>query len=147
MTGPRDDLVGRQFGRLTVIRLAERRPRDHGITWLVRCNCGRRPEFRCLGDSLKRGRCRSCGCGRGQSRIDNKIGNRYSRLVVITRDDGRTRKLGRVYWLCQCDCGELTSVESGNLRVTRSCGCWRKDRPTVMATQRKLAFSINASPG
>lgn len=32
------------------------------------------------------------------------------------------------YWLCQCECGNITSVEAGSLtkknKPTRSCGCY-----------------------
>lgn len=50
-----DDLAGRQFGRLTVIR---RVPGDSG--WLCRCVCGN--EVAHAGGELIRGRAKSCGC-------------------------------------------------------------------------------------
>ena len=53
------DLTGMKFGRLTVIK-------RHGymyknkIAWLCKCDCGN--EKVVIGDSLKRGLVRSCGC-------------------------------------------------------------------------------------
>lgn len=41
-------------------------------------------------------------------------GNRYGKLTVLKVDEERTRN-GKVYWLCQCDCGKITSVQSTSL--------------------------------
>ncbi len=49
-------------------------------------------------------------------------GHRFSRLVAL-EIAGRGGR--QVLWRCQCDCGKLTTVATGNLRSghTRSCGC------------------------
>lgn len=49
-------------------------------------------------------------------------GKRFGRLVVIGEVE---RKGTRVFWECQCDCGNRTTVESYPLRhgATNSCGC------------------------
>ena len=50
-------------------------------------------------------------------------GNRYGRLTVIglaeSSGDGKRR------WICKCDCGEIRTVQAGNLTSghTTSCGC------------------------
>jgi hypothetical protein len=52
------DLTGRTFGRLTVVRRA-----DNGhkrIHWECRCTCGQVRVI--MGESIKAGRTRSCGC-------------------------------------------------------------------------------------
>ena len=53
------DLIGQKFGRLTVI---ERCPRNkHGQDmWLCKCDCGKEKVIN--GQSLRRGRTKSCGC-------------------------------------------------------------------------------------
>src|SRR5271155_620578 len=55
------------------------------------------------------------------------VGNRFDRLVVVSRT--AERKWGQVVWLCQCDCGNKSAVASRNLSSgkTRSCGCLRHD--------------------
>jgi len=52
----------------------------------------------------------------------NLLGNRYGMLVVI--DFARTR-WGTPAWLCRCDCGNTSVVDSRRLRIgiTKSCGC------------------------
>lgn len=63
------------------------------------------------------------------------IGERYTRLVVIefSHKDAKSRK----WWKCRCDCGEMRTLHTGNLRSgnTRSCGCLAKDS----AAQRRLS--------
>ena len=52
-------------------------------------------------------------------------GQKFGRLTVLERDKERVG--GKAYWICQCDCGNITSlIEGSSLRKengTRSCGC------------------------
>jgi len=50
-------------------------------------------------------------------------GMKFERLTVWEKDN--TKPLGRVFWMCQCECGTVKSIESYPLRkgMTRSCGC------------------------
>lgn len=56
------------------------------------------------------------------------VGQRFTRLFV--REDVGRDKHGRVLYLCECDCGNETVVQSGNLRSghTTSCGCYSRER-------------------
>lgn len=54
------DLVGRRFGRLTVVRRGPILKRGVA-TWLCKCDCGKRVTVR--GCNLK-GKTKGCGCGR-----------------------------------------------------------------------------------
>ena len=51
----------------------------------------------------------------------NRVGQKYGRLTVL--EAGPTRK-GHLSWLCRCDCGNITMVDSGSLASghTQSCG-------------------------
>jgi hypothetical protein len=56
-------------------------------------------------------------------------GQRFGALVVSQRQGSKGKA---ALWLCQCDCGQQTSVTGVNLRSgkTKSCGCRRtKNRP------------------
>lgn len=51
-------------------------------------------------------------------------GMKFGRLTVL-REDGRSND-GHVKWLCKCECGNLVSVISRDLRRgQQSCGCYR----------------------
>lgn len=56
----------------------------------------------------------------------NLIGQKFGRLTVIDK----CRKNNRPYWVCQCDCGNITKVETYGLKSghTQSCGCYRSQR-------------------
>jgi hypothetical protein len=62
-----DDLTGRKFGRLTVLKRSEN-IRDK-TAWLCVCECGNAKVI--TADNLKRGVTRSCGCYRDYIRIEN----------------------------------------------------------------------------
>ena len=51
------------------------------------------------------------------------IGKRFGKLTVI--EESATRRNAKVYWICKCDCGNIISVRSIDLRNghTLSCGC------------------------
>ena len=52
------------------------------------------------------------------------IGKRFGQLVVVK--ESLTRKNATVYWICKCDCGNVTKPIKGTaLRdgTTQSCGC------------------------
>lgn len=53
-------------------------------------------------------------------------GKRFGKLTVLKKSDRDI--VGRIHWLCQCDCGEKTCVRAGALtsRNTRSCGCGKR---------------------
>lgn len=53
-------------------------------------------------------------------------GMRFGRLTVI--GEHHRNEKGRYMWLCQCECGNTTIVNGGDLRkgCTKSCGCLKK---------------------
>jgi hypothetical protein len=70
------------------------------------------------------------GClerGVKMSRVIDLKGKRFGRLKVIKRDG--TSKSGNAMWMCECDCGNIKTVNSHNLMTggTLSCGCFKKE--------------------
>lgn len=59
-------------------------------------------------------------------RIIDKTGEKFGRLTVI-KLEGISGKEAR--WICQCDCGNETTVRSGNLTsgAVKSCGCYKHE--------------------
>ena len=53
-------------------------------------------------------------------------GQRFGRLLVVSRAPNRG---GKTRWYCKCDCGEMTIVNSRDLRMgaTKSCGCLNRE--------------------
>ena len=54
---------------------------------------------------------------------------RFGMLQVLKRN-GAEKCRGNALWVCQCDCGLLTTTRSSFLRkgITKSCGCFRDKR-------------------
>ena len=137
MVKVRDDLTGKRFGRLTVIRQVEDYVSPSGRRiprWLCKCDCGN--EVEALGSSLKSGDTKSCGCLNDEKRKIGRprkdlVGQRFGRLTVIKRAEDYVISSGKHYaqWECKCDCGNTTIVKQSKLIQgrTKSCGCYRSD--------------------
>jgi len=68
-TGPKDSLVGRVFGMLTVLEIDPVRHVTAGgyekIKWVCKCECG--TIMSTSGENLKSGGVKSCGCNKASS--------------------------------------------------------------------------------
>lgn len=121
-----NNLKGKRFGRLLVIK--ENGKIGRRVGWLCKCDCG--TEKTISSTHLIQGVTSSCGCyNREQSSISNSknlVGKSFNHLTVI-KEVGRTINL-MIKWLCGCDCGRKTIVQTNNLTSgnTESCGCRRK---------------------
>lgn len=124
------DMTGQKYGYLTILERAEND--KHGkAQWWCQCDCGS-PKKIINGAAIRRGLVVSCGCKKNkemqkynQSNVINQIGNRYGKLLVISRNTDSKNSDGRAMWNCQCDCGN-TCVVSGKLlrdHHVASCGC------------------------
>lgn len=121
-----EDLTGRRFGRLTVIRQLENR--NNRTRWLCRCDCGNEKDV--AARDLKAGKVKSCGCLRreGNRKKMDISGQHFGRLTALYPTDRRDSH-GVVYWVCRCDCGNQTEVPASNLvnGTCKSCGCLKKE--------------------
>ena len=124
----REDLTGKRFGRLVVLKKGEDYVSPKGekkARWICQCDCGN--VVLRSSNLLKKGESLSCGCYRKDALREIKtidlVGKKFGRLVV-TRKDTDSHKKG-TFWICQCDCGNVVSVSAGALKSdnTKSCGC------------------------
>lgn len=83
-----ENLTGKRFGNLTVIRRAENRhPGGRTVPyWVCRCDCGKEKEVR--GCHLKSGAVVSCGCVGKRNSIEAKTkhGGAHTRLYGVWRN-------------------------------------------------------------
>lgn len=129
------DISGQKFGELTAIEPTDKRV-DGKIVWRCVCSCGK--DVFATARDLRSGNTKSCGC----SRVKNLVGQRFGRLVVLSRAPKSYR--GSVVWHCRCDCGKETDVPSISLRSgnTKSCGCLNHER---RPTPSDVAFGTRIS--
>ena len=85
--------------------------------------------------------------------MENLIGQQFNYFTVI---DGPIKKGKRIYWKCQCKCGNIKEVRSDGLKSgqTKSCGCYKneiliknnKQRQTVDITNQRFGKLIAKNP-
>lgn len=71
----KEDLLGKTFGRLTVIAEHEHMGKEHKVAWWCKCKCGR--ELAVIAKHLKNGNTQSCGC------IQKEWAGRHIRQLAI----------------------------------------------------------------
>lgn len=126
-----EDITGKQFGELTVIKRADNRGK--ATMWMCRCSCGNVVTVNA--SNLKRGLTKTCGGN--VHRAKDFTGERIGRLTVLEIDKERSEK-GKVFWRCKCDCGQEKSIQATSLfsGKTKSCGCLQKEAATELCVSR-----------
>lgn len=137
--------VGTKIGRWTLLRETRKNGKKY---FECLCECGTVKEI--YYRSLETGVSQSCGCLRGElskAKAKDLTGLRFGKLVVLHRDPERNG-----YWVCQCDCGQRTSVWGASLTKrkinTQSCGCIQQEFAVKQGIQsigknREKQISIN----
>ena len=122
------DMLNKTYNYYTVIDGPMRK--NNKLYWLCRCKCG--TEKWVYGGNLRNGTTKSCGCYKNDILIQNNIkrqtldltNKQFGKLIAIELTDKRSAD-GRVIWKCQCECGNITYIDSHSLQEgkTKSCGC------------------------
>lgn len=112
------DRTNIKYGKLTALEYLGK------SMWKCKCDCGN--EKIVYGGHLESGHTKSCGCIRPPR--TNLYNHKFGKLTVLDWE-------GAGKWLCQCECGNLTSVQTDNLKNgnTKSCGCLQKERASEVS--------------
>ena len=126
-------IIGKKFGHLTVIEYDHTNDK-YETFWRCRCDCGSETIVR--RSNLQSGTATTCGSR--VHRMEDLSGRTFGRLTVICFDHIDLRHESN--WLCKCDCGNETVVTRDRLLrgVTRSCGCYHRDRTIECNTTHGL---------
>lgn len=122
------DLKGQRFNHWEVLEF-DKTKKGKTAHWICRCDCGTIKSV--CSTSLRNNSSKSCGCEKAKAarenngKFINEVGNRYGKLVVLKKEEELSILKHRAYWVCRCDCGNITIVSSKCLRNghTLSCGC------------------------
>lgn len=111
-----EDLTGKKFGKLTVLKLSH--IRNNIDYWVCKCDCGN--ERIVNGYSLECSSTTSCGCSK-KTHID-LTGQKFTKLTALKMVETKNHT---DYWQCKCDCGNEKIVSEYNLKcgAVKSCGC------------------------
>lgn len=132
-----EDLVGKKFGKLTVLERVSNEILSNGhtqIKWRCQCECGNEVVTR--GTSLKNGHTRSCGCAHSDGAMGVGLiditGQKFGRWTVLYENGRLKDPCGKIVplWHCRCDCGEERDLRAGTLKagLSLSCGCFKYER-------------------
>lgn len=137
------DLTGLKFGRLSVIEFDHKNKRNESY-WKCECDCGNISVTRSNG--LISGRTQSCGCIQRETaskfggwNFKDLTGKTFGNLTVC---DLNSKEKNKVFWNCNCSCGEKTIVSTSDLQTgnTKSCGCQNE---SFIASKVKEYFSYH----
>lgn len=111
-----EDLTGKKFERLTVIRFLEPNERENKLRcWLCKCDCGK--EVQVNANKLKTGHTRSCGC-----LVNEHIGN------LNKKYEFSNKRLYAVYQAMLDRCNNPSNSHYSNYgeRGIKVCSEWEK---------------------
>lgn len=80
------------------------------------------------------------------------IGTRFTRLIVVARSSKESPTNPRwkskgAFWVCHCDCGNVTIASTANLRNghVKSCGCYQRERTSeTRKAEAQQRFGLSA---
>lgn len=123
-----DYMVGKKFNKLTVIKKVGKK--NNYYLYECECECGNHVVVD--GGHLRSGNTKSCGCAlldAADKKVIDLTGNKYGILTVIGLDEENDyispHGIHQKRWICQCQCGNIISVNGNCLKNgnTKSCGC------------------------
>jgi|SRR5574343_138076 hypothetical protein len=136
------EMIGKKFGRLTVLEMVGERVSGRHPKWKCVCDCG----DICIKSAiaLRTGNNPSCGCAtrEAQRKRNDLTGKQFGKLTVLYPLP-QSNKKRHVLWMCKCSCGKTTIAVSSELRSgnKRSCGCLHRE--VVMAMNTTHGHTIN----
>jgi len=121
----KNDLTGKKFGRLSVLRKCIYKSKQmRKAYYICKCECGKSKLVR--HDALVSGSVTSCGCLKRE--YEDLVGRQFGELAVVDfveRYYYENTDASVNMWKCECSCGNIITVRQGNLISgnTLSCGC------------------------
>lgn len=91
MVKVKNDLTGKKFGRLTVIKQAEdyiSPSNKHYSQWMCKCNCNNESEIIVRSDDLNNGKVQSCGCLKSEKTLMRNIQNKRFNTYDLSGEYG-----------------------------------------------------------
>ena len=125
------DITNQRFGWMIALKrnytYAKENNLKEEVFWDCQCDCGNIITVRSY--SLIHGLTKSCGCMKNCP--EDLTGKKFGKLLVlkpdfkINKDKERNKTMGiyGIHWICQCDCGQITSVSTNYLSKTVNPHC------------------------
>lgn len=141
------DQTGNKYGSLTVLYKTAQRSLSQKTLWHCKCDCGN--EIDVLGESLRQGLTKSCGCNtnflKSYSNI-KRLENQNFGYLTVKSFSHIDPKFHNAIWNCTCKCGKEIQASTNQLSSGRvqSCGCKKESNGEIFVKQilekRKIVF-------
>lgn len=131
----RPDIIGKIFNNLTVLDYDfSLKDFDGKYYYRCQCKCGKivsrtyssltSTKYSCC-DECKKEIFHNQFSGLTKEELEQRTGRRFGKLVVLERTNKQHCNNGEKYYLCQCDCGNITLARWSDLinGTKSSCGC------------------------
>jgi hypothetical protein len=121
-------MIGSRYNKLIVVMkdedLSACRREEY---YICQCDCGNIKSFRA--NDLYHNKVKSCG-NHNPKCYKDITGKKFGKLTAIEYKYTLNK---RSFWLCECDCGNITITCAGNLQNghSTSCGCKRNIKNTI----------------
>lgn len=128
-----DDVIGKQFGNLTILSCVEKKRNINESHFLCRCTCGEKRIVTL--HALKKNNTISCGC-LNRTHWSEIEGRKYGELTVESCIEKRIN-LRDSKFLCRCSCGKERIVSFFSLKNNPgiSCGCKNQAMSNVVGSK------------
>lgn len=113
------NLIGKIFGKLTVLDEVEKENGKQEKFWLCQCDCENQSIVKVSTGKLKNGNTKSCGCLKRNS-VD-LLGKKFGKLLVIAKTELRSGNKS-IFYKCLCECGNEKLVQGCDLGRVKTCG-------------------------
>lgn len=114
--------IGKKYNHFRIISFSHVNKNNVNV-YNCKCElCGRDTLLQCNINKLKNNKSIDCGCSK---RINNLVGKRFGKLVVVKKSNERKGSYRGICWECKCDCGNnrvVLGVDLQNNQI-KSCGC------------------------
>ena len=117
-----ENMNGKVFTRLTVIKRLDERGYKNQHLFLCQCSC--KNTIKVIKSKLIHGYTKSCGCLLKEiiTKYKDLVGKRFGKLLVVKKA-GKLTKRRDIFWECKCDCGNIINITTGNLIHGHNIGC------------------------
>lgn len=75
----------------------------------------------------------------------NLVGKHFGHLTVLSKAEKRG-KHGQFYWVCQCDCGKKTLVDTASLNSGKTSSCGHVHLKNLKFSQSRHLKQLNKRP-
>lgn len=74
------------------------------------------------------------------SKRKDLTGQQFGRWTVLSLDEEKTKEKKHSYWICQCKCGNVKTVDGNSLTAgrTQSCGCLQREKTSIDITGQRF---------